>query len=158
VSRPQGHSAPGKIRSIEKSNDLIGDRTRDLMAFSIVPQPTTLPHNVLTKNLKETSNVVTSLITEFKVQRRYVNHWTLPRASLIQSISSRPVFLRSGVVWLSSISVLVVRETSPSKYCVSVYISCVPSPATSSAHCSDLRHTIMAIRGEMCKAYKHFLI
>jgi hypothetical protein len=29
--------------SIEKSNDLIGNRTRDLPACSIVPQPTTLP-------------------------------------------------------------------------------------------------------------------
>jgi hypothetical protein len=31
------------IRSIEKSNELIGNRTRDLPACSIVPQPTTLP-------------------------------------------------------------------------------------------------------------------
>jgi hypothetical protein len=30
------------IRSIEKSNDLIGNRTRDLPACSVVPQPTTL--------------------------------------------------------------------------------------------------------------------
>jgi hypothetical protein len=28
---------------IEKSNDLIGNRTRDLPACSILPQPTTLP-------------------------------------------------------------------------------------------------------------------
>jgi hypothetical protein len=41
--RPQGHSAAGRIRSIEKSNHLIGNRTRDLPACSIVPQPTTLP-------------------------------------------------------------------------------------------------------------------
>jgi hypothetical protein len=40
---PQGHSAAGRIRSTEKSNDLIGNRTRDLPACSIVPQPTTLP-------------------------------------------------------------------------------------------------------------------
>jgi hypothetical protein len=43
LSRPQGHSAAGKIRSIEKSNDLIGIRTCDLPACSIVPQSTTLP-------------------------------------------------------------------------------------------------------------------
>jgi hypothetical protein len=42
LSRPQGHSAAGRIRSIEKSND-IGNRTRDLPACSIVPQPTALP-------------------------------------------------------------------------------------------------------------------
>jgi hypothetical protein len=39
----QGHSAAGKIRPIEKSSDIIGTRTRDLPACSIVPQPTTLP-------------------------------------------------------------------------------------------------------------------
>jgi hypothetical protein len=32
------------VRSIEKSNDLIGIRSRDLPACSIVPQPTVLPH------------------------------------------------------------------------------------------------------------------
>jgi hypothetical protein len=42
LSRPQGHSAAGWIRSTEKSNDLIGNRTRDLPACSIVPQPTTV--------------------------------------------------------------------------------------------------------------------
>jgi hypothetical protein len=36
LSRPQGHRAAGKIY-------LIGTRTRDLLACSIVPQPTTLP-------------------------------------------------------------------------------------------------------------------
>jgi hypothetical protein len=40
---PRCHSASGKVRSIEKSNDLIGLRTHDLPACSIVPQPTTLP-------------------------------------------------------------------------------------------------------------------
>jgi hypothetical protein len=32
LSRPQGDSAAGRIRSIEKSNDLIGNRTRLLVA------------------------------------------------------------------------------------------------------------------------------
>jgi hypothetical protein len=39
----QGHSAAGRIRSVEKSNDLIGIWTRDFPACSIVPLPTTLP-------------------------------------------------------------------------------------------------------------------
>jgi hypothetical protein len=43
LSRLQGHNAPGRIRSIEKSDDLIGNRTRDIQARSIVPQLTTLP-------------------------------------------------------------------------------------------------------------------
>jgi hypothetical protein len=33
-----------RIRSIEKFSDLIGNRTHDLRACSIVPEPTTLPH------------------------------------------------------------------------------------------------------------------
>jgi hypothetical protein len=41
--RPQGHSAAGKIRSTEKSKDLIGNLTRDLPACGIVSQPTTPP-------------------------------------------------------------------------------------------------------------------
>jgi hypothetical protein len=41
-SRPQGHSAAGRIRSIGNSSDLIGNRTRDLPVCSIMPQPTTL--------------------------------------------------------------------------------------------------------------------
>jgi hypothetical protein len=39
LSRPQDHGAAGRIRLIEKSSDLIGNRTRDLSACSIVPQP-----------------------------------------------------------------------------------------------------------------------
>jgi hypothetical protein len=36
---PRGQCPPGKIRSIEKSCDLIGNRTHDLLACIIVPQP-----------------------------------------------------------------------------------------------------------------------
>jgi hypothetical protein len=42
-SGPHDHSVPGRIKSTEKSNDLIGNRTRDLPACRMVPQPTTLP-------------------------------------------------------------------------------------------------------------------
>jgi hypothetical protein len=43
LCRHQGHSTAGSITSIEKSNDLIGNQTRDLPDCSTVPQPTTLP-------------------------------------------------------------------------------------------------------------------
>jgi hypothetical protein len=42
LGRPQGHRADGRIRSIEIIH-LIGSRSRDLLACSIVPQPTTPP-------------------------------------------------------------------------------------------------------------------
>jgi hypothetical protein len=37
------YGAAGMIRSIEESSDLIRNRTRDLPAYSIVPQSSTLP-------------------------------------------------------------------------------------------------------------------
>jgi hypothetical protein len=40
---PRGHSVAGRIKSVEKSNGLIGIRTSDLPACITVPQPTTLP-------------------------------------------------------------------------------------------------------------------
>jgi hypothetical protein len=43
VSRPQGHSAAGMSRLIEKSSDLIGNQTRHFPACSTVPQPNMLP-------------------------------------------------------------------------------------------------------------------
>jgi len=42
-SRPQGHGAAGRIMSLKKSNDTIGNRSRDLPAYSAVPQPTAPP-------------------------------------------------------------------------------------------------------------------
>jgi hypothetical protein len=49
---PRGNSAAGKIRSIEKIH-LIGTRSRDLPAYSIVPQPTTLPRAPLWREIYE---------------------------------------------------------------------------------------------------------
>jgi hypothetical protein len=40
--RHQGHCVDRIISSIKNSNDLIGNRNRDLPACTIVPQPTTL--------------------------------------------------------------------------------------------------------------------
>jgi hypothetical protein len=43
LSRPQGHCASGRYRSIAQSSYLIGNGNSDLPACSVVPQPTTLP-------------------------------------------------------------------------------------------------------------------
>ena len=37
LSRPQGHSATGRIMSLKNSNDTVGNRTRDLPVCSVVP-------------------------------------------------------------------------------------------------------------------------
>jgi hypothetical protein len=48
LSRPQDHRATGWIRLIEKSSDLIRNRSRVPQACNIVPQPTTLPRAPIT--------------------------------------------------------------------------------------------------------------
>jgi hypothetical protein len=40
LSQPPGHSAAKRIMSMKNSNDTIGNRTRELPAFSAVPQTT----------------------------------------------------------------------------------------------------------------------
>jgi len=46
VSQPQGHSAAGRTMSMKKSNDTIGNQTRDLLACSAVSQPTAPPQKL----------------------------------------------------------------------------------------------------------------
>ena len=43
LSGPQGHSAAGRIMSMENFSDTIENRTRDLLTCSAVPQPTAPP-------------------------------------------------------------------------------------------------------------------
>jgi hypothetical protein len=43
LSRSHAHSAAGRALSIENSNDIIRNQTRDLLACSAVPQPTAPP-------------------------------------------------------------------------------------------------------------------
>ena len=45
MSQPQDHCAAGRIMSMNNSNDIIGNRTHDLPACSVVPQPTVPPRN-----------------------------------------------------------------------------------------------------------------
>ena len=43
LSQHQGHIAAGRIVSMKNSNDIIGNRTRNLPTRSAMPQPTALP-------------------------------------------------------------------------------------------------------------------
>jgi len=67
VSKPQGHSATGRILSMKISNDTIGNWTRDLPSYSAVPQTTACPRLFLTKycfvNLKVKLNAAIKKIT-----------------------------------------------------------------------------------------------
>jgi hypothetical protein len=70
LSWPQGHSAAGRIRSIEKSNDLIGIRTRDLPACSTVPQPTTPPRAIVSMPTASSLLILSKLAFIVTVLRR----------------------------------------------------------------------------------------
>jgi hypothetical protein len=43
LSRPRGHSVAVRIMSMKNSNDIIGNRTRDFLVCSSVPQPIAPP-------------------------------------------------------------------------------------------------------------------
>jgi hypothetical protein len=45
ISVREAESNPGRVRSIGEHSELIGNRTRDPAACSIVPQPTTVPRS-----------------------------------------------------------------------------------------------------------------
>jgi hypothetical protein len=51
LSRPQGHSVAGRFKSIEQSSYLIGIRTRDLPACSIMPQQSMLRRASIDKDI-----------------------------------------------------------------------------------------------------------
>jgi hypothetical protein len=53
LSRPQGHSAAGRIKSMKKPNDPIGNRIRDLAACSVVLLMLKQAVNVVTGVLKD---------------------------------------------------------------------------------------------------------
>ena len=55
LSRPQGHNATGRIKSLKNSSDSIGNRTHDLPACSAVPQPTAPPRTRMTQQLRKNS-------------------------------------------------------------------------------------------------------
>jgi hypothetical protein len=57
LSRPQGHSAAGRMMSMKKSNGTIGNRTRDLPACSAVPELLMPDINILFLTCLRTINV-----------------------------------------------------------------------------------------------------
>ena len=77
LSRPQGHSAAGRIMSMKNSNDTIGNRTRDLPTRSAVPQPTEPPSGPSRKGnrLRNSNKAPVSRCLEVTGDRR----WALSR-------------------------------------------------------------------------------
>jgi hypothetical protein len=89
LSRIQNHSAAGRNRPIEKSNDLIGIRSRDLLACSIVPQPPTLPRAPVCHELNW-MKVTTVVSTQMWGRLSIVAKW---KCSLLLFMSRRCLYV-----------------------------------------------------------------
>jgi hypothetical protein len=77
LSRSQGRSTAGSIRSVGKSNYLIGNRTRDLPACSTVTQPTMLmcaPLKESTLPVLLTGNCITEICLHYKPNETRIMH------------------------------------------------------------------------------------
>jgi hypothetical protein len=88
-----GHNVAWSIRSIEKSNDLIGNRTHDIPACSIVSQPTMLPrasHKIY--NSLKASALQTCFFLSMALQP--FGPW--PRFQFLNPIRSRKDSLEGG--------------------------------------------------------------
>ena len=85
LSRPQGHSAAGRIMSMKNSNDTIGNRTRDLRTWSAVLQPTAPPRtpnlNILSVLYDEPFLLVTTKAVRREFYNRPLKHTTSSRSS-----------------------------------------------------------------------------
>jgi hypothetical protein len=74
LSRPQGHSAAERIRSIERIH-LIGNRTHDLPACSMMPQATTLLYRLSEILMKEWRSD-NALFFKWLIILYWVSQWT----------------------------------------------------------------------------------
>jgi hypothetical protein len=84
LSRPEGHNAVGRIRSIKKCNDLIGNRTGDLQLIAL-PQPTTLMRApYVSEGSKSTSKIPVQFI--FVVKRRQAIGVTSSNSTALMSV------------------------------------------------------------------------
>ena len=64
-SRPQGHSAAGRIMSMKNFNDTIGSRTRDLPTCSAVPHPSKKDTHVPSVINNTVRNYASTFLTEY---------------------------------------------------------------------------------------------
>jgi hypothetical protein len=105
LSRPQGHSATGRIMSMKNSNDTIGNRTRDVPACSAVPQPTAPP--------RSPGNFLERLSKTMRDIRLVAVPWYKPDTSTLKVISITS--------WTSFLCVPIVEiwYTHPSLFAVS---------------------------------------
>jgi len=99
LSRPQGHSAAGRIMSMKNSNDIIGNRTRNLPACSTVPQPTAPPLAPITKKVKSLNQIKCYTLSE---QKLLGTLRLLPRVRITVSVKGQGEGQSLTLRWLMS--------------------------------------------------------
>ena len=85
LSRPQSHSAAGRIMSTKNSNDTTGNRTRDLPACSAVPQPNKPPYSQDIRNYVLKTTITFIYASKAIKIKRYCLE--LPTCTLVTSLS-----------------------------------------------------------------------
>jgi hypothetical protein len=130
LSRPQGHSATGKITSIEKSNDLIGNRTRYLPACSIQPHGLIiiLFHSLSFVSFYFSFCSFSSCISSSPLSRSSIFIFTFISFSLCSSSSSVLSFLSSSpyssVSWPALLWCQVLKGWISSYFCINKSLIC----------------------------------
>jgi hypothetical protein len=123
-----GHNEAGRNRSIEKSNDPIGNRTRDLSACSILQQPT-LPRRVLLGKLIVTvlsrhSLALIELGISLRVHRRTASTFHLCPTYCMHRKSHAPWFDHLDNRWTIQIIKLIIMKIYPNScHFVSIFSS-----------------------------------
>jgi hypothetical protein len=85
LTRLQGHSAAGKYMSMKNSSDIIGNRTRELPAFSAVTQSNGVFASP--KYYQSLHQILTSVPIQghFVTYRNVINSWSLNSSNVIYS-------------------------------------------------------------------------
>jgi hypothetical protein len=100
LHRPQDHNVARRIRSIEKSSDLIEIQTFDLAVYRLSPQPSTLQRRVVLINFKKTIEILFTFCLANGIPLTSKEPQNLARKSLLGTLflSKFCTFLRLIIV------------------------------------------------------------
>ena len=140
LSQPQGHSSTERIISMKNSNDIIGNRTRDLPTCSAVPQSTAPPRTYL---LTPWCRVLLEKLTGLQLVKKFpafhgtrrfitaltsVRHLSLSWASPIQSINLHPTSWRSILILSTHLRLGIPSGLLPSGFLSQTLYTPLSSP------------------------------
>jgi hypothetical protein len=87
------------LGQLKKSNDLIGNRTRDLPTCSIVPQPTTLPHAPLTWTMFKIPQWICTAVGRSEVNKWHFYFSTYKHNTPVYKLSAKSPSTNRYSLW-----------------------------------------------------------